>query len=64
MYWRWPSAKIVSNTRLLLPEPLGPVTTTNWLRGMSRSIDLRLWVRALVRKWSRRRWIPVSGSHP
>jgi hypothetical protein len=29
-----------------LPEPDKPVITTNWLRGMSRSMFFRLWVRS------------------
>src|SRR5262249_40856863 len=37
---------IVSKARLDLPEPLTPVTTVNWLRGISAFMFLRLWTRA------------------
>ena len=46
MYCRWPSAYNVSKARLLLPDPLGPVTTMSWWRGMSKSTSRRLCVRA------------------
>src|SRR5690606_27868740 len=43
---RWPSAYKVSNTRLDLPEPLGPVTTVSSPVRISRSRSLRLCCRA------------------
>src|SRR3954465_15079676 len=49
-YCRWPSARSVSNASELLPEPLTPVITTSWLRGMSTSTFCRLCVRA-PRTW-------------
>jgi hypothetical protein len=41
-YRRWPSAKIVSNARLDLPEPDSPVNTISESRGRSRETSLRL----------------------
>src|SRR6266540_7388899 len=43
---RWPSAKIRSNASVLLPEPLTPVTTTNFPRGMATERFFRLCSRA------------------
>src|SRR5215469_2546160 len=37
---------MVSNARLDLPDPLTPVMTVNWLRGISAFMFLRLWTRA------------------
>src|SRR3990167_8176435 len=37
---------MVSNAREDFPEPLRPVMTTSWSRGISRSMDLRLCSRA------------------
>src|SRR5215475_13046044 len=45
-YRRWPSAKIVSNARLDLPEPDSPVNTIMALRGRSRLTSRRLCSRA------------------
>src|SRR5690348_9127205 len=45
-YRRWPSAKIVSNARLDLPEPDRPVNTMRLSRGRSRSTLRRLCSRA------------------
>src|SRR5579871_1803096 len=45
-YLRWPSAKIVSNARLDLPEPDRPVNTIMASRGRSRETSLRLCSRA------------------
>ena len=45
MYRRCPSAKSVSNARLLFPEPLTPDNTTSCPSGMSRSTAWRLWTR-------------------
>src|SRR5205823_8308455 len=45
-YRRCPSAKIVSNARLDLPEPDSPVKTMRLSRGRSRSTPLRLCSRA------------------
>ena len=47
-YLRCPSAKIVSKTNVLLPDPEGPVTTTSLSRGISTSIDLRLFSSAFL----------------
>ena len=46
MYCRCPSAYSVSKASELLPDPLGPVTTTSRSRGMSRSTFRRLCTRA------------------
>src|SRR5258706_8954894 len=45
-YRRWPSAKIVSNARLDLPEPDSPVKTIIAFRGRSRLTSRRLCSRA------------------
>src|SRR3954462_3957469 len=45
-YRRWPSAKIVSNARLDLPEPDSPVKTMRASRGRSRLTSRRLCSRA------------------
>ena len=45
-YWREPSACRVSKASDDLPEPLTPVMTVNWWRGMASSTSFRLWVRA------------------
>src|ERR671917_382058 len=45
-YRRWPSAKIVSNARLDLPEPDSPVNTIRASRGRSSETSLRLCSRA------------------
>src|SRR5919202_1182065 len=45
-YRRWPSAKMVSNARLDLPEPDSPVNTMRLSRGRSRSTLRRLCSRA------------------
>ena len=42
MYFRWPSAKMVSKASELLPEPERPVMTTSRSRGMLTSMFLRL----------------------
>ena len=43
---RWPSWNKVSNARLDLPEPDGPVTTVKRSSGISQSMPFRLCVRA------------------
>ena len=43
---RCPSAKTISNASVLLPEPLTPVTTTNFPRGMAMLRFFRLCSRA------------------
>src|SRR5215469_9032436 len=45
-YLRWPSAKIVSNARLDLPDPDSPVNTIMASRGRSSETSLRLCSRA------------------
>src|SRR6266700_5127201 len=45
-YRRWPSAKIVSNARLDLPDPDSPVYTTRASRGSSTWTSFRLCSRA------------------
>src|SRR4051795_5682628 len=45
-YRRWPSAKIVSNARLDLPDPESPVNTIIASRGRSRLTSRRLCSRA------------------
>lgn len=42
MYFRWPSAKIVSNASELLPLPDTPVMTTNSSRGIDIETDFKL----------------------
>ena len=43
---RWPSAKMTSKASDDFPEPLNPVTTTSFSRGISRCRFLRLCWRA------------------
>ncbi len=70
MYFRCPSAKIVSKARELLPEPETPVRTTRRSRGISTSRFLRLCSRAPRTRIARgsdgglaagMRWIEGSG---
>src|SRR6476660_4424412 len=52
-YRRWPSAKMVSNARLDLPEPDRPVNTIRESRGRSSEMSLRLCSRApRMMSWS------------
>src|SRR6056297_1976033 len=46
MNFRYPSAKRVSKASDDLPDPLTPVMTTSFSRGMETSKSLRLWTRA------------------
>lgn len=46
MYLLCPSAKIVSNAKEDFPDPESPVNTTILLRGSSKLIFFKLWVRA------------------
>ena len=48
MYRRCPSAKMVSNAKEDLPEPLRPVMTVRRLRGMETLIFFRLCTRAPI----------------
>ncbi len=61
MYFRCPSAKIVSKASDDFPLPLSPVTTTKRSRGMSTSTALRLCSRAPRTRISRmgsKRFLP------
>src|SRR5436309_1378368 len=66
---RWPSAKTMSNASVLLPEPETPVTTTNFPRGISTVMFLRLCSRApwmqiesdSPRRLSEREFSPFTG---
>src|SRR5688500_1395539 len=50
---------MVSKASELLPDPDSPVITISRLRGRSRSMFFRLWVRApRMRIWSMRLWRP------
>src|SRR6478609_5709994 len=53
-YRRWPSAKIVSNARLDLPDPESPVKTMRLSRGRSTETSRRLCSRAprTTREWA------------
>ena len=60
MYLRWPSAKMVSNARLLLPLPDTPVNTTSRSRGIASPMPFRLCSRApSTRIW--RSWLGWEG---
>src|SRR3954467_14829344 len=61
-YRRWPSAKIVSNARLDLPDPDRPVNTISESRGRSSETSLRLCSRApRMISWSATGVLPGGG---